>query len=429
MRCMSRQDRLCVNRHNSAENRRTNEKRRAIERFRCRGRVAYHPGYIGWLSARSHVYIWKTTSGLLGGIANSLRGALEFLDRVAESLGGTATGEPDQLKSSKDFIERSENRAKGFELILYEDNDEFEAISFLTSFWRYISTVKEVLTDSTFKMNDMQFETFALIRNLGGFGVPLCYMFYLKKTSMDESTPNVYQAHGCRKGLLYDWICKLRDKGLRPVFFITDKDASQIEAAQRSILEMHVQLCLKHCLDAIERRMAAVDKCTNSYDPHAAHNIFQFIDPTWGPSIGDTVTGSICPPEHRPNVKTFVSQHFNIDPLIPDLSETQRSGEELHELATMRPESDPWYEQPAFVDQGMPEDIGIGGIDLNEDPIEMIPGDDPETKNHRADENVAAIAGLLSEVNVSDDDESGGEAAPHGRHYAEGKNVQNVGME
>ncbi|KAL3693467.1 hypothetical protein R1sor_007118 [Riccia sorocarpa] len=64
----------------------------------------------------------------------------------------------------------------------------------------------------------------------------------------------------------------------------------------------------------------------------------------------------------------------------------------------------------------MPEDIGIGGIDLNEDLIEMIPADDPETEDGGADDNVAAIAGLLAEVNVSGDDESAGEAAPHGRH-------------
>ncbi|KAL3684856.1 hypothetical protein R1sor_002878 [Riccia sorocarpa] len=98
------------------------------------------------------------------------------------------------------------------------------------------------------------------------------------------------------------WVEELIDKGLRPAFFITDKDAGQIEAAQRSIPEIHVQLRLKHCLDAIERRMVAVDMGINPYDPSATHNIFSFIDPTWGPSICDIVTGSICPPEQRPNV-------------------------------------------------------------------------------------------------------------------------------
>ncbi|KAL3697968.1 hypothetical protein R1sor_012044 [Riccia sorocarpa] len=372
-------------------------------------------------------------------------------------------GEPNQLKSSKDFIERPENRAKGFELILYEKTDDFEAFSFLTPFWRYVSTVKEVLTDSTSKTNDLQFEMFALIGNLGGFGVPLCYMFYLKKTSVDESTPNGYQARGCRKGLLYEWMCKLREKGLRLAFFITDKDACQIEAAQRSIPEMHVQLCLKHCLDAIERRMVAVDRGTNPYDPPAAHNIFPFIDPTWGPSVGDIVRGSICPSEHRPNwvklaerepaargyyvtdvstwmcfcpafvsAKYLICKHLvlgyttGVSAEVPVYLQTYKrfepsfyvfqSSENFFSTQTMRPESDPWYEQPAYVEHGMPEDIGIGGIDLNENPIKMIHADDPETKDGGADENVAAIAGFLAEVNVSGDDDSAGEAASRGRH-------------
>ncbi|KAL3679518.1 hypothetical protein R1sor_022474 [Riccia sorocarpa] len=89
-----------------------------------------------------------------------------------------------------------------------------------------------------------------------------------------------------------------------------------------------------------------------------------------------------------------------------------QSSEDFFSKQTMRPESDPWYEQPAYVEHGMPEDIGIGGIDLNEDPIEMIPADDPKTEDGGADENVAAIAGLLAEVNVSGDDDSVGEAAP-----------------
>ncbi|KAL3693466.1 hypothetical protein R1sor_007117 [Riccia sorocarpa] len=265
MRCVSRQDRVCVNRPQSAGHRRTSEKRRAIERFRCQGQLRITLDTLTAMCSVTCIHLedherpsWRDSK--------FPREALEFLDRVAEVGMRTAdvyhllrlqdhidpahitraqvnywvveieswrygAGEPDQLKSSKDFIERPENRTKDFELILYEENDDFEAISFLTPFWRYVSTVKEVLTDSTFKTNDMRFEMFALIGNLGGFGVPLCYMFYLKKTSLDEATPSSTQARGCRKGLLYEWMCKLREKGLRPAFFITDKNAGQIEAA------------------------------------------------------------------------------------------------------------------------------------------------------------------------------------------------------
>ncbi|KAL3690471.1 hypothetical protein R1sor_016780 [Riccia sorocarpa] len=327
LRCACRQDRVSVNRQNSLANPRASEKRWSIQRFRCQGEL--HVAEAGMRTAdvyrllrlQDHIDPEKIT-----------RAKVNYWVAEIESWRYGA-GEPDQMKSSKDFIDRPENTVKGFEMLLYEDNDDFQAISFLTSFWRYVSTVKEVLTDSTFKTNDMRFEMFALIGNLGGFGVPLCYLFYLKKTIVDEATPSVTQPRGCRKGLLYDWMCKLREKGLRPAFFITDKDAGQIEAAQRAIPEMHVQLCLKHCLDAIERRMVALDRGTNPYEPSAAHTVFPFIDPTWGPSVGDSVTGSICPPEYRASVKIFVAQHFNMHPLIPDLSGTERPAAELHELA------------------------------------------------------------------------------------------------
>ncbi|KAL3695619.1 hypothetical protein R1sor_009695 [Riccia sorocarpa] len=376
MRCVSRQDRVCVKQPNSAGNRRTSEKRRAIERFRCQGelRITLDTSTAMCLVTCIHLEdherpCWRDSK--------FPREALEFLDIVTEAGMMTAdvycllqlqdhidplhiiraqvnywvaeieswrygVGEPDQLKSSKDFIERPENHAKGFELILYEETDDFEVFSFLTPFWRYVSTVKEVLTDSTFKTNDMRFEMFALIGNLGGFGVPLCYMFFLKKTSVDESTPNGYQARGCRKGLLYEWMCKLRDKGLRPAFFITDKDACQIEVAQRLVYLLAKKV------------------------------------------VGD--------------VKISLNQF--------------QKGREFPTWQTMRPELDPWYEQPAYVQHAMLEDIGIGRIDLNEDPIEMIPADDPETEDGGADENVAAIAGLLAKVNVSDDEQSAEEAAP-----------------
>ncbi|KAL3681632.1 hypothetical protein R1sor_024588 [Riccia sorocarpa] len=367
LRCACRQDRVSVNRQNSAANPRASEKRRSIQRFRCQGEFHVTLDTATALCSLTCIHLedhdrpsWMENKFLLA--------ALEFLDNVAEVGMRTAdvyrllrlqhhidpekitraqvnywvaeieswrygAGEPDQMKSSKDFIDRPENTAKGFEMLLYEGNDDFQAISFLTPFRRYVSTVKEVLTDSTFKTNDMRFEMLALIGNLSGFGVSLCYMFYLKKTIVDEATPSVTQPRGCRKGLLYDWMCKLREKGLRPAFFITDKDVGQIEAAQRAIPEMHVQLCLKHCLDAIERRMVALDKSTNPYEPSTTNIVFPFIDATWGPSVGDIVTGSICPPEYRASVKNFVAQHFNMHPLIPDLSGTERPATELHELA------------------------------------------------------------------------------------------------
>ncbi|KAL3676435.1 hypothetical protein R1sor_026383 [Riccia sorocarpa] len=188
MRCVSRQDRVCVNRPNSAGNSRSSEKRRVIGRFRCQGKLRITLDTETAICSVTCIHLedherpsWRDSKFPME--------VLEFLDTVAEA--GMRIADVYRLLQLQDHIDPSHiTRAQGFELILYEENDDFEAISFLTSFWRYMSTVKEVLTDSTFKTNDMRFEMFALIGNLGGFGVPLCYMFYLKKTSLDEATPS-----------------------------------------------------------------------------------------------------------------------------------------------------------------------------------------------------------------------------------------------
>ncbi|KAL3696866.1 hypothetical protein R1sor_010942 [Riccia sorocarpa] len=204
-----RQDRVCVTRQNSATNSRTSEERRSIQRFKCQGElhiihIATAQCSVTCIQMEDHERpCWRENK--------FPREALEFLDKVVEA--GMRIADVYRLLRMQEDIDPS-NITR---MILYEDNDEFQAISFLIPLKRYVSSVKEVLTDSTFKTNDMRFEMFALIGNLGCFGVPLCYMFYLKKSSVDGPTSNVNQSCGSR--LLYDWMCKLREKDLRLAFF------------------------------------------------------------------------------------------------------------------------------------------------------------------------------------------------------------------
>ncbi|KAL3688190.1 hypothetical protein R1sor_014499 [Riccia sorocarpa] len=430
MRCVSRRDRVCVNRPHSAGNRCTSEKSRAIERFRCQGELRITLDTSTAMCAVTCIHLedherpsWRDSK--------FPREALEFLDKVAEAGMRTTdvyrllrlqdhidprahvnywvaeieswrygAGEPDQLKSSKDFIERPKNRTKGFELILYEETDDFEAFSFLTLFWRYVSTVKEVLTDSTFKTNNMRFEMFALIGNLGGFGVPLCYMFYLKKTSVDESTPNAYQTRGCRKGLLLVYLLAKKDVGDVEISLNQFQKGREFPTWWVKFRRQWVKLA--------EREPAAR-----------------------GYYVTD-VSAWTCSCPAFVSAKYLIRKHLVLDYTIGVSAEVLvylqtyrrfeppfyvfQSSENFFSKQTMRPESDPWYEHPAYVEHGMAQDIGIGVIDLNEEPIEMIPSDDPETEDDGPEENVATIAGLLAEVNVSGDDDSGGEAVSRGRH-------------
>ncbi|KAL3690715.1 hypothetical protein R1sor_004366 [Riccia sorocarpa] len=73
-----------------------------------------------------------------------------------------------QLLSSKQLIESSQFQSKGFEVVFYEDTATLAAISFVTPFWCRVSSVKEIVIDSTFKTNSLRFELFCISANFGG---------------------------------------------------------------------------------------------------------------------------------------------------------------------------------------------------------------------------------------------------------------------
>ncbi|KAL3696738.1 hypothetical protein R1sor_010814 [Riccia sorocarpa] len=201
MWCVSRENRIASNQTTHTENARTTEKRRRVERYRCQGTINV-----------AEIESWD----------------------YGDDGGG------DQFLSASNFICREDMLRKGFEQTMYINNDEMQAIAFTTPFWRHIDDVKEVIADSTFKTNVRSFEMFGLIANLGGFGVPLGYMFYLKKVREDTHAPS--QQHIKRVGteLLMYWLKGLHNRGVRSLFFVTDKDQGQIAAAQRSLPNAYV---------------------------------------------------------------------------------------------------------------------------------------------------------------------------------------------
>ncbi|KAL3679533.1 hypothetical protein R1sor_022489 [Riccia sorocarpa] len=241
----------------------------------------------------------------------------------------------DQMRSASNFIRREDMGEKGFEQTLYEDNDEFQAFAFTMPFWKHGRAVKKLVTDSTFKINAMRLEMFGMMANLGRFGVPLSYCFYNKKVNVGDPIPSQYQMKRLRKEVLARWYRGLYERDLQSIFLLTDKDVGQIWAAKESLPNTFVQLCLKHSMDAIEKRMAAVDMRTNPYCAKSAHETFDFIDPAWQTFTDDVVSGNICPEEYRKEVKRFFKFHFNAHPLIPDLMGYCLSQEEVHERSVL----------------------------------------------------------------------------------------------
>ncbi|KAL3687694.1 hypothetical protein R1sor_014003 [Riccia sorocarpa] len=151
--------------------------------------------------------------------------------------------EEDQLKSVYNFLTRENMRSKGFEVTLFEDTDEVRAIAFNTLFWKHAAAVKEVVMDSTFKTNALRFEMFVVVANLGGFGVPLNYMFYLKKVGIGDPSPSLYQMKRTRKLLLGRWLGGLHERGLQPVFVLSDVVPCLIffVALRRTLVKIEVE--------------------------------------------------------------------------------------------------------------------------------------------------------------------------------------------
>ncbi|KAL3699997.1 hypothetical protein R1sor_018019 [Riccia sorocarpa] len=143
----------------------------------------------------------------------NIRRACEVVRRNADN----------QLLSSKQLIESSEFQSKGFEVVFYEDTATLAAISFVTPFWCRVSSVKEIVIDSTFKTNSLRFELFCISANVGGVGMPLCYLLYSKHRLTQPtggSREPMFGKDRVRKEMLKRWFLTLREKGLKPIFAV-----------------------------------------------------------------------------------------------------------------------------------------------------------------------------------------------------------------
>ncbi|KAL3689889.1 hypothetical protein R1sor_016198 [Riccia sorocarpa] len=319
MRCVSRQNRVCVNRPHSVGNRRTSEKRRAIERFRCQGELRITLDTSTAMCSVTCIHLedherpsWRDSK--------FPREALEFLDRVVEA--GMRTANVYCLLRLQDHIDPAHiTRAH-------------------VNYW-----VAEI-------------ESWRLV-----------YLLAKKVVGDVEISLNQFQ-----KGREFPtWWVKFRRQWVK---------LAEREPAARGYYATDVSAWTCSCPAFVSAKYLICKHLVLGY--------------TTGVSA---------------KVHVYLQTYRRFDPPFYVF----QSSENFFSRQTMEPKSDPWYEQPAYVEHGMPEDIGIGGIDSNEDPIEMIPADDPETKDGGADENVAAIAGLLAEMKVSGDDNSAGEAAPRGK--------------
>ena len=143
---------------------------------------------------------------------------------------------------------------------------------------------------------------------IDGMGFPLAYLFL-------ENNGNC--GNGIRTGILIDFFIQLKNCGLEPEFFLTDKDFAQISAACFVWKEIKVQLCLWHIKKAVEARLSNNKKPQQiNYNGVAAQQQFSFINPLFKPILTkDKIC--FCPKELHSSILELMSKHLHQHPLVP----------------------------------------------------------------------------------------------------------------
>ncbi|CAB4426075.1 unnamed protein product [Rhizophagus irregularis] len=168
--------------------------------------------------------------------------------------------------------------------------ERFACTWFLTELWNILQDsqfkIREIGVDATYNTNNLKFELYVVHAEVDGIGVPLAYLFI-------ENNGNC--GNGVRTGVIIDFLVQLKTRGLKPDFFITDKDFAQISAARFVWNGIKVQLCLWHIKKAIEARLA-----NNKKPQQINYNVF-------------------CPKEMRPLIWKMMNNHLHKHPLIPTI--------------------------------------------------------------------------------------------------------------
>lgn len=110
---------------------------------------------------------------------------------------------------------------------------------------------------------------FAVLAEIDGTGVPLCYLFI----GIDANHVAPKPADSCSTtSILKQFLLPLKDAGLAPSFFGCDKDQAEITAIQTTWPNATVQLCFWHAKRAIRKKLkdAGKTKSQRRYDPMQA---------------------------------------------------------------------------------------------------------------------------------------------------------------
>ncbi|KAF8884072.1 hypothetical protein CPB84DRAFT_1817005 [Gymnopilus junonius] len=182
----------------------------------------------------------------------------------------------DQVKSAIKLLEKKEGHE--IEIIPVQLEEGIDAVTF--TFKGVLDVVGEeivkVAMDSTWKTNAAGYELYGFIGELNGQAIPLAFCF--------TASTNGKAPEGAKDCLLHSVIKYIAKRCPNIEFTLSDKYTTEIDGFQKEIPKARHQLCHWHAITYVEEQLAQ-DKPPAAYSAPCAHEVFDFIDPTWVPGI------------------------------------------------------------------------------------------------------------------------------------------------
>ncbi|KAF5337457.1 hypothetical protein D9758_018013 [Tetrapyrgos nigripes] len=126
--------------------------------------------------------------------------------------------------------------------------------------------IREISLDSAWNTNGSHYELYALIGELYGSGCPLGYLLLQSPT---EGKP------GAKEKYIHSFLEHFKVKhDLKPIFTLTDKDLSEINAFLKAFPQAKHQLCFWHALRAVKSCLSVLRRSPKYYDVKEARNEF-----------------------------------------------------------------------------------------------------------------------------------------------------------
>lgn len=206
--------------------------------------------------------------------------------------------------------------------------------------------------DATYGTNSSGAELFAVLAEVDGSGVPICYMF-VEKQGLTQ--PGRRSSENVMTSIIMQMLSFLKDLGIEPRFFGTDKDQAELNAVGAVFPGCKRHICWWHLKQAVQRKLKdshAIDVLC-SYVPGECAPFITGFEPCWGSYphkrflyIEHDIRSCSCPSRHREyvargrlettntelrnDILSIIDKHANLHPMIPDRNGTYLSSEVIH---------------------------------------------------------------------------------------------------